>query len=132
MSADHPPEAKFDEKVSEQITRTSTMRWNLAQEVIITTEDKLRLCVQKHVSSLTEKGSWVAPVSLFFTFVTVVTTAEFRAFVLPAATWHAVFVIGTLLSGLWSIYALSRSYGVRADIDSLVRDIKQTAKPDGD
>ena len=98
--------------------------------MIITTEDKLRLCIIGHIAALTEKGSWIAPVSLFLTFVTVITTAEFRPFVLPAATWHAVFVLGTVLTGLWTIYATWRAYGVRADIDMLVRDIKRTGKED--
>ncbi len=132
MPADPPPKLTFDEKVNEQITQGSTTHWNLAQEVIITNEDKLRLCILKHIDSLTVRASWVAPVSLFVTFATVLTTAKFRLFVLPAATWRAVFVLGTVLTFLWSVYAVRRAYGAKADIDTLVGDIKLIAKRDGE
>src|SRR5437879_321071 len=67
--------ATFDAKLNEQIMQTSKMHYNLAQDVIITTEDKVRLCIFRHVEMLTGKGAWVTPVSLFFTFATVITTA---------------------------------------------------------
>jgi hypothetical protein len=128
MSADEPAKATFDAAISEQIVQGSKTHWNVSQDVIVTTEDRIRLCILGHLTTLAEKGGWVAPVSLFFTFATAMTTADFRNFVLPAATWHAVFAICTLLTGLWSVYAIIRAYRVKGDIDTLVQAIKRTAK----
>jgi hypothetical protein len=133
MSEEQTQNATFDTQLNEQLVRNArtNWNWNVEQEMIIITEDKLKLCILKHISAVTEQAGWIAPVSLFATFVTVLATADFRQFVFPAATWHAVFVICTLITGLWSAQAVWRAWGTPANIDTLVRDIKKTAKADG-
>jgi hypothetical protein len=126
MSPSDPTAPTFQASIGEEITQTSKVHINLAQDVIVTTEDRFRLCLQGHVDRLAAKERWLAPVSLFFTFMVVLVTSTFRSYLLPAETWLAIFVIGTFLTAIWSIIAIIKAARTDTKIDTLVREVKKS------
>ena len=121
-------DTKFQESFGTDLVQTSKVHLNLSQEVIITTEDKLRLCFASHVEAFKHKQAWIAPVSLFATFLIVFATSSFKEFIFPAATWQAIFVIGAVTTGIWSIVSIIKALSSRRKLDDLINDIKKTSE----
>lgn len=128
MGNNDPQPSAFQKTIGAEITQNSTVHLNLSQDVIVTTEDKLRLCLQGHLERLIAKQGWIAPVSLFITLLIVFATSSFREFILPATTWQAIFVIGAIGTGIWALFAVVKTYGADTRIDTLVRQVKKTAE----
>ncbi len=127
MTTNESPGSKFQDSIGAEFTQTSKVHLNLAQDVIVTTEDRFRLCLQGHVDRLAAKERWLAPVSLFITLLIVLATSTFRQFVLPADTWQAMFIIGTIGSGVWSLVAVVKAFRTDTKIDTLVSEVKKSS-----
>lgn len=97
---------------------------NTAQDLIITTEDKIRICLLTHVTYMERRKEWIAPLGLLFTiFITLTTTSFNTAFNVDPSTWKAIFIIGGFLSFIWliiSIYQALNSKGV----DDIITELK--------
>ena len=97
---------------------------NTAQDLIITTEDKIRICLLTHVTYMERRKEWIAPLGLLFTiFITLTTTSFNTAFNVNPSTWKAIFIIGGFLSFIWliiSIYQALNSKGV----DDIITELK--------
>lgn len=128
MTGDDPMAARFQESLGPEFVQNSKFHVNLSQEVIVITEDKLRLCLLSHASRLTAKDRWVAPVSLCITFIVVLATATFNRFILPSATWQAVFVICAVGSAIWAIFSVARAIRVDSKLDTVVNEVKRTSE----
>lgn len=128
MTGNESIETKFKESFGSDLVQTSRVHLNLSQDVIITTEDKLRLCLGTQVEAFKHKQAWIAPVSLFITFLIVFSTSTFKEFIFPAATWQAMFVICTAATGIWSVFAVVKAIGSRRKLDDLVNDIKRSSE----
>jgi uncharacterized membrane protein len=50
-------------------------------------------------------------------------TTEFKDFVLPKATWNAVFIIAAVLAGVWLLFAVKNAFTKRT-VESLISEIK--------
>ena len=70
-------EETFQETV-QKFQQIIKIHWNLEQNVIITTEDKLKLCLYKAIDRLDAKRKWWTPSALLITLVLALTTAEFQ------------------------------------------------------
>lgn len=127
MTGNDPNSAKYQESLGPEFIQNSRFHVNLSQEVIVITEDRFRLCLQSHAERLTAREKWIAPVSLLATFVVVLATSEFKNFVLPAATWQAVFVISSIGALVWSLATISRAYGSDCRVDTLVNEVKRSS-----
>src|SRR3989442_265939 len=126
MTAGRESGSPFTPPIADELVRQSKVYSNLGQEFIMTTEDKLRLCLRDHADCLASKERWVAPVSLFFTFLIVFATADFHeALGLSKATWQAVFVLCTFASVIWSLWTIVAALRTRRSIDDLIRALKQ-------
>ena len=100
-------EEKFEEAIQQKFYQTSKIHWNLESVFIITTEDKLRLCLHKNIDRLDVKRKWWTPLALFVSLLLALTTAEFKEqFTIPAATWLAIFLIAAAVTFLWTIKSL--------------------------
>lgn len=128
MANNEQGNASFHESVSNEMVQTSRFHLNLAQDVLVITEDKFRLCLLAHVERLVAKEKWIAPVSLFLTFVVVLVTSAFHDFIFPAATWQAMFVIGSLATAVWSVVAGIKALRTNTKIDLLVAEVKKTSE----
>ena len=66
---------------------------NLSQQVIMTTEDRLKLCLQENLKKAERKNDWITPFSLLIAIITAFVTATFKDFIVSAKTWEAIFIL---------------------------------------
>lgn len=112
----------------ENLVKVSEVHLNVSQEVIITTEDKVRLCLRDHMELLSKKGRWITPVSLFLTLLLVFATTNFHdKFIFSASTWQAVFVICLAITFIWSLTSIFSALKAKKTIDDLIDEIKQSS-----
>ena len=124
-------EEKFEETIQKKFYETSKIHWNLESVFIITTEDKLRLCLHKNIDRLDVKRKWWTPLALFVSLLLALTTAEFKEqFTIPAATWLAIFYILAAVSLVLAIVAGWKAQGVKVSVESIVSEIKQPPTED--
>ena len=124
-------EEKFEEAIQQKFYQTSKIHWNLESVFIITTEDKLRLCLHKNIDRLDVKRKWWTPLALFVSLLLALTTAEFKEqFTIPAATWLAIFLIAAAVSLIWTVMAIWKAKGVKVSVESIVSEIKQPPTED--
>lgn len=95
----------------EKLVNVSDIHLNVSQKMIITTEDKVRLCLLEHLNQIGKKGSWVAPLGIFIAIGATLVTSSFKenVLMLPADTWRAIFVIMGAISLLWLVYSSIRA-----------------------
>ena len=120
-------EETFAEVLQQEFLQAKKIYRNLEQVVIVTTEDKLRLCLQNAIDRLDAKRKWWTPAALFVSLVlALTTTTEFKdQFAIPAATWQAIFSILTVASLIWAIVAGWKAARVKVSVESIVSEIKQ-------
>ena len=119
-------EETLKEALSQKFRETNTTHWNLDQDTIITTEDKLRLCLHNAVDRLDAKRKWWTPSALLVTLILALTTTEFKdQFAIPAATWHAFFLLLVVVTVLWTAVAIWKATRVKVSVESIVSCIKQ-------
>ena len=78
---------------------------NTAQDYIVTTKDKVELVLLKTEKALSDKNSWITPLSLTITCVISLITADFKDFLLSASVWEALFILSSIIFSIWLIYA---------------------------
>lgn len=122
-----PGGALIQNTIGDQFVQDSKVHINLAQDVIVITEDRFRLCLLGHTDRLAARERWIAPLSLFATLLVVFATASFKDFVFPAATWQAVFLIGTAATCVWSVVAVVKAIRTDTKLDTLVADVKRSS-----
>lgn len=94
-------------RVDSRLFRSATIHENVAQQIIIITADRAKLCLMEHKRSLSSRFAWIAPLGLVATGVTTLVTSTFHdALGISASTWQAVFVLGTILSTLWLVISI--------------------------
>jgi len=83
---------------------------NVGQQVIVTTEDRVRLCLNEHLHSVEQRRSWVAPLGILIALVLSLATTSCRdALSVSKYTWHALFVLLTIACVVWLIARLIRA-----------------------
>ena len=102
---------------------------NISQGVIHITEDKLHVILLGYEEKNKKFYSWTTPLGVFISCLIAAITSNFNAtWGLSPDTWMAIFVIGTIGSGLWLILTLYRAWENRNDrgIKHLIEEIKNT------
>ena len=97
--------SELDLQASQYINITN-VHVNTDQQVIITTEDKIKISLEKHKKSLENKQSWIAPLGILFTISATLATTEFKDFILDANTWGAIFVISGVINIVWLLWSI--------------------------
>jgi hypothetical protein len=95
---------------------------SLPQDVITTTEDKVRLTLADYLKKMEKKKSWLTPLGLMISFTLTLMTSSFKDLGLSAATWKAIFIIGVIAAFIWLIYSIieaSRSVKIEDVISEL-------------
>jgi len=112
--------------IGRELTERVTIHKNVGQEVIVTTDDKVRLCLMQARASLAAKHDLVAPAGVLVTLVTALATTDPRDFVLGRATWQAIYVIAAVLVAGWlarSGFAVLQQRGSDS-VDSIIERLK--------
>ena len=104
---------------------------NLSQDVIMTTQDKLRLALIEHREVLASRREWVSAASLALSLITTLTLTSFQPRLgLPASTWQAIYAVAFVAALFWLISALVRLYRNhnKGDVDYLIKQIKEVGR----
>ena len=111
----------------EQLVSVERVSLNVSQSLILTTEDKLKICLNSHVKKIEKSKEWVAPFSLLSALLLSLITADFKQALLSPETWRALFIIAALLSGVWLLFSLRNSFQSRS-IDTVIDEIRNNAQ----
>lgn len=112
--------------VRTKLLQNAAIHYNLDQELIFITGDKLELCIRKHSTALSDKFQWVTPAGLLISFVITFVTCDFKdALWLKASVWQAFFMFLSVATLGWLIVALIRSFRFKTSIEILIKEIKQ-------
>ncbi len=85
---------------------------NIESDLIVTTEDKVKICLHNHLSNIEKRNGWRTPLGIFATIIVTFVTTSFNDVIFVAATWMAIFFLSALISFVWlinSVYQASKS-----------------------
>ena len=117
------------EDIKENLYQRSGYHLNITQIVIMTTEDKVRLCLNEHAEKLAIRKTWAAPVALFVTIVLAILTADFKDFLsIPKATWHALFIISAVITGAWAVKTIYEAIRTKTSIEHIIQELKESSQ----
>lgn len=114
--------------VSESI-RQSDVHVNLSQQMIVVTEDKVRLRLDCFLRREKKRREWHTPAGMLVTEIAAFVTSSFHGAIgISGDQWQAVFRVLIALTLMWLIYALTK---VRrgSSVDSLIDSFKDCQKP---
>lgn len=93
----------------QSIRNTTRLSVNVAQDVHITTRDKIELALRKTLPSYVDVSSFLGPLGVFLAVFVGLLTADFKTmFGLDKDVWQAIFVLTALLSLTWTAWNLLR------------------------
>ena len=89
----------------EVANQDSVVYTNIGQEYIVTTVDKVELCLTRHKNSLEDKRKWLVPLCAFISVMPVIVTSKFvTRFGVEAPVWQGIIYT---LAGFLLLWALS-------------------------
>jgi hypothetical protein len=97
---------------------------SLPQDVISTTEDKLRLTLMDNLKKMEKKRSWLTPLGLVISLTLTLMLSGFKDWGLTMDTWKAIFIIGDIASGVWLVYAVIEAFR-SVKIDDVIAELKK-------
>jgi hypothetical protein len=106
----------------------STVHPNTAQNIIITTEDKVRNYLHEYARAGGTRTEWRAPLGITIAISTAFLTAKFNdALGISSAYWEALFSLGLFGAIVWLISSLIRlvMFWKRGSVDTLIKKIKK-------
>ncbi len=108
----------------------SEVQSSLGEIIIISTEDKIELCLMKHLEDLETKRSWITPFGLFLAVILTFLTTDFKEWLLPKETWQAVFFVAGVIFLGWLVLAVKKAWRIKT-VEDVLKEIKKSAiKPD--
>jgi hypothetical protein len=120
-----PPESRISVGSTKDLETISELYLtSLPQDVIATTEDKLRLALADYLKKLERKRSWITPMGLLISFSLTLMMSSFKDWGLPADTWKAIFVIGDVISFGWLIFTVIDSFR-SVKLDDVISELKK-------
>jgi len=96
---------------------------NVSSGMFLTTEDKVKLCLEEHVKYLEKRREWLTPFGLLLTLLAALLTASFKDIGLSASVWQALFILGAIGSGIWLLKSLLQLPKAKT-VEDVVREMK--------
>ncbi len=113
------------ESIANQLMTVTNVHLNTSQEVIITTEDKVQLCLTNHLKRMEKKRDWIAPLGIFLTIVITFFTTSFKSVgSFSVDTVKALFVISGVLSFAWLFKSVITAWKSEK-IEDIVQELKK-------
>lgn len=106
MTDEKPTVAFGQELLTQELVTFEQVHVNVSQTLIITTEDRMNLWLREVIGRIKKQSEWIAPLGLVIAITLTLTTTSFNNFLLPSATWHAMFVIVDVVAFLWLVISL--------------------------
>lgn len=110
--------------LSDELMGKIAIHKNTDQDVIVTTEDKVRICLLQHLKYFERRSAWIAPLGILLALVTTFLTSSFNNFYLDAATWRAIFLVSGVVTFGWLVYAVVCAFRSKG-VDDIVRELKK-------
>lgn len=83
---------------------------NVKQELVITTVDKLKLCLLEHKDHLYSRREWLGPAGILLALVATLVAADFTTTLgLDAPTWHALFLLSAIFAAGFTVVLAIRA-----------------------
>lgn len=114
--------------IDKELIQGSTYHKNVSQAIVVTTEDKIRLCLIDYKDSFETQKNWIAPAGIFIALVIALIATDFRQFLgLSSEVWKALFIFGSILSAYLFLRALIKAIKLRGydNIESIIEKLKQ-------
>lgn len=108
------------------IFEDSDVQSNLGQIIIISTEDKIELCLMKHLKDLENKRNWITPLGLFLTVTLTFLTTDFKDWVVSKETWQAIFIIAGIIFLVWLIVSTVKAWQSKT-VKEILEEIKKSS-----
>lgn len=99
---------------------------SINQDVIVITEDKLRICLSASFRKVEKRRDWIAPFGILVTILVALATSTFQSFIFEASVWKAVFILSAVISCIWLGISLNRARK-SLKIEDIIRDMKQNS-----
>ena len=126
MEIHSAPPKKSGLDIDEDLIQSSTIHKNISQKIVVTTEDKIRLCLNTYKESLGAQKEWVAPASVLIALVITLIAADFKQFLgLSSEIWEALFIFSSIVCVYLTIRALVNSFKYKDNnIESIIEELK--------
>ena len=114
------------ESLARQVMNASECHINISPKIIITTEDKIHICLSNHLKQMERKRSWCTPLGILIAIVATFATSTFKsAFGLSSNTWLAIFIIAGAVTCVWLIWSIKAGLKSK-EIEDIVDELKNT------
>jgi hypothetical protein len=97
---------------------------SLPQDVITTTEDKVRLTLMDYLKKTEKRKAWLTPMGLTISLTLTLMMSAFKNWGLTADTWKAIFIIGDGASAVWLVYAVIQSFR-SVNLNDVIAELKK-------
>jgi hypothetical protein len=125
MPPEEQPQSKLViDAVATQMVQVTQVYVNVAQQLIVTTEDKVRLCLNERMQNIEKRGEWTTPAGILLTLLVTFPTTVFREFLLSKETWEAVFIVAAFLALGWLLRCFRRRPKAQS-VDDVLNQMKQ-------
>lgn len=109
-----------------QLVGVAQLHVNVSQNFIITTEDKIRICLDKHLKKAERKHNWIAPMGILLAVIATLVTASFQDFIFEAEVWKSLFVIVAVAAFFWLLFALKHAHNAVSS-DEIISELKSNS-----
>ena len=120
--------------INSELVDDLALNVNVKQEVVITTVDKLKICLTDHRDALLAGREWVSMLGLSLSLFATLTAATFSDLWMPAEYWGATYLIAGLLSAAYTVVLFVRAIkgALQGGIDGLIDKISNRSKASSD
>ena len=135
MPKSSPRKGAIIELEQEDLKSDVIIHKNLTQDVLLTTEDKMKLTLIEYREVLASRAEWLGAGVLALSFLSSLLFTSFKDIgPLKASTWQAIYAIFFMLSFGRFIVVLYKMYVNRkkATINYVIRRIKQSGSQEDD
>ncbi len=130
-----PRKGAIIELEQEDLNSDVIIHKNLTQDVLVTTEDKMKLTLIEYRDILASRAEWLGAGTLVLSFLSSLLLTSFKDIgPLKASTWQAVYFIFFMLSLVRFVNVVYKMYmnRKRATINYVIRKIKQSGSQEDD
>ncbi len=107
------------------VSLVATMSYNVEQDLILVTEDKLKICLQSHVNTLGQQAAWLVPFGIFLTIASTLYTSTFKDLAhLKADQVQTIYFVGAVVTIAWTCWKLPAAFR-RTTVNKLILQIKE-------
>jgi hypothetical protein len=126
--SDPASNASFTSAIGSELVQKSKVHYNLGQDVIIVTEDRMRLKIDRYLKRVVGSWFWLTPLSILVAIVLSLITATFHDWIFKAEIWNAIFLVAAVILAVWTLVAICNAIRSRTCVDDLLNELKKATR----